>query len=41
LEDAFVDGWIILKWIFKQLNGGMDWIVLAEDRELVNVVMNL
>jgi transposase len=40
-----VDGRIILKWIFKKWNGGMDWIELAQDkgrwRALVNAVMNL
>jgi hypothetical protein len=45
LEDSGIDGRIILKWIFERLNGGMDWINLAEDRDrwqaLVNTVMNL
>jgi hypothetical protein len=45
LKDPDVDGRIILKWIFERLNGGMDWINLAQDRDrwrvLVNAVMNL
>jgi hypothetical protein len=45
LGDPGVDGRIILKWIFKKLDGGMDWIELAQDRDrwraLVNAAMNL
>jgi hypothetical protein len=43
--DSGVNGRIILKWIFERLDGGMDWITLAQDRDrwraLVNAVMNL
>jgi hypothetical protein len=45
LEDPSVDGRIILKWIFKKWDGGMDWIDMALDwdtsRTVVNAVMNL
>jgi hypothetical protein len=45
LENAGVDGRIILKWIFVKWDGGMDWIDLAQDRDkwraFVNAVMNL
>jgi hypothetical protein len=45
LKDPGVDGRIILKWIFERLDGGMDWINLAQDRDrwraLVNAVTNL
>jgi hypothetical protein len=45
LEDPVVDGRIILKWIFKKWDGGMDWINLAQDRgrwqALVKTVINL
>jgi hypothetical protein len=43
--DLGVDGKIILKWIVKQLVGGVNWIALALDRDgwhaLVNAVMNI
>jgi hypothetical protein len=42
LENPGVDGKIILKWIFKEWDGGID---LAQDRNslraFVNTVMNL
>jgi hypothetical protein len=45
LEDPGVDGRIILKWTFERLDGGVDWIDLAQDsdrwRALVYTVMNL
>jgi hypothetical protein len=45
LEDSGVDGAIILRWIFRKWNGGMDWTDMAEDRDrwrgTVNAVMNL
>ena len=45
LEDPGIDGRIILRWIFRKLDGGMEWIGLAQDRDkwrtLVNAVMNL
>jgi hypothetical protein len=45
LGDPGVDVRIILKWIFKKWDGGMDWIELAQDRDrwraLVNAIMYL
>jgi hypothetical protein len=45
LEDPGVDGRMILKWIFKKWDGGMDWIDMAQNRDmwraLVSAVMNL
>jgi hypothetical protein len=31
--DPVVDGRIILRWIFRKWNVGMDWIELAQDRD--------
>jgi hypothetical protein len=43
--DPGVDGRILLKWIFKNWDGGMDWIGLTQEgdtwRALENAVMNL
>jgi len=33
LEEAGLDGSVILKWIFKKWDGGMYWFVLAQDRD--------
>ena len=33
LKDPGVDGKIILRWIFKKWDGGVDWIDLAQDRD--------
>jgi hypothetical protein len=45
LGDPGVDGRIMLKWIFKKWDGGMDWVELAQDRDrwraVVNAVINL
>jgi hypothetical protein len=46
MEELSVDGSIILKWSFKDLDGMcMDWVSLAQDGDrcwaLVNAVMNL
>jgi hypothetical protein len=45
LEDPGVDGRIILKWIFERLDGGIDWIDLAQNRDrwraVVHAMMNL
>ena len=45
LGDQGLDGRIILRWIFRKWDEGMDWIELAQGRNrwrvLLNAVMNL
>ena len=44
VEEPSVDGRIILQWFPKKWKGGMEWIELAQDRQMsgsVNTVMNL
>ena len=45
LEDPGLDGRIILRWIFRKWDGGVDWIDLAQNRDrwraLVNAIMKL
>jgi len=45
LDDLSLDVGLILKWILKKCDGGMDWIDLAQDsdrlRALVDEAMNL
>ena len=33
LEDPSIDGRITVKWIFRKLDGVMDWIALAQNRD--------
>jgi len=40
LEDPGVDGEIILRWIFRKWDGGMDWIDLTQDRNRWRVLVN-
>jgi hypothetical protein len=41
LEDPDIDGRIILKWIFKKQNGGMDWVDLVQGRDRWQAVVNV
>jgi hypothetical protein len=44
LKDSDVNGRIILRWIIRKWDGGLDWIDLVQDRDrwraLVNSVIN-
>jgi len=40
LEDADVDGRIILRWIFRKWDGGIDWIDLSQDRDRWRALAN-
>jgi hypothetical protein len=33
LEDSGIDGRIILKWILRKCDGGLDWINVAQNRD--------
>jgi hypothetical protein len=45
LDDLGLDERITLRWVFRKLDGGMDWINLAQDRDrcraFADVVVNL
>jgi hypothetical protein len=40
LEDPGVDGRIILKWIVKKWDGGMDWIYRHQNRDRWRALMD-
>jgi len=41
LEDPGIDGRLILRWIFKTRDGGgMDWIYLAQDKDMWRALLN-
>jgi hypothetical protein len=39
-EKPKIDGRIILKWTFRKWDGGMDWIDLAQDRDICRALVN-
>jgi hypothetical protein len=39
-EDLGLDGRIILKMFFKNLDGGVDWIAVAQDMERWRAIVN-
>jgi hypothetical protein len=43
LEDSYIEGRIIFRWIFRKWDrggGGMEWIDLAQDRDRWQVTVN-
>jgi len=40
LEDAGIDGGIILKWVFMKWRGVVDWIDVAHNRDRWRAVLN-
>jgi hypothetical protein len=40
LEDLGLNGMIVLKWIFKKWDEGMDWIGLPQEREKWRAILN-
>jgi hypothetical protein len=44
LENLGIGGRIMLKWIFKMWDGGLNWIHMAQNRDrwlaVMNVIMN-
>ena len=40
LKDTGLDERVILKWIFKKRDGGMDWINLAQYRGMLRALVN-